>query len=233
VSQPALCHDSGVERRRIRVDMHTHCEYSFDSQTPLEEQANAIRAAGLDAVCATDHDTIEGALRLREIADGFRVIVGEEINSRDGEVIGLFLERAVPADLSAEDTIGRIKEQGGLVVVPHPFSPSRPQHLRRETLERLWPQIDAIEVLNGRQAFPSDNEKAVAFARGRRIPGTAGSDAHQSSEIGLAFVELPDFVTAVELRDALASGTVHRRSTNVAAQLLTRLGVGRGARHGS
>jgi predicted metal-dependent phosphoesterase TrpH len=213
--------------------MHTHCEYSFDSRTPLEQQAEAIRAAGLDAVCATDHDTIEGALRLRELADGFRVIVGEEINSRDGEIIGLFLERVIPPGLSAEETISRIREQGGLVTVPHPFSPSRPQHFRRETLERLWPQVDAIEVLNGRDAFPSDNDKAAAFARERRIPGTAGSDAHEASELGLAFVEVPDFTTAAELRDALASGTVHRRATNPAAQLLTRLGIGRGARHGS
>jgi len=213
--------------------MHTHCGYSFDSRTPLAEQADAIRAAGLDAVCATDHNTIEGALRLREIADGFRVIVGEEIGSRDGEIIGLFLERAVPADLSAEETISRIKEQGGLVVVPHPFSPSRPQQLRREALERLWPQIDALEVLNGRETFPSDNGKAAAVARERRIPGTAGSDAHQASEIGLAFAEVPDFATAEELRDALRGGSVHRRSTNVAADLLARLGVGKGGRHGS
>src|SRR5207244_7517285 len=82
-----------VSRGKIRVDMHTHCEASPDSRTPLAEQARAVRAAGLDVVCATDHNTIDGALRLREMADGFRVIVGEEVSSRDGELIGLFLDQ--------------------------------------------------------------------------------------------------------------------------------------------
>ncbi|HLZ48669.1 MAG TPA: PHP domain-containing protein, partial [Candidatus Limnocylindria bacterium] len=132
--------------------MHTHCEYSPDSRTPVAVQALAIKAAGLDVVCATDHNTIEGALRLRDLADGFRVIVGEEISSRDGEIIGLFLEQAIPRDLSAEETIDRIHAQGGLVSVPHPYSHNRIYRLRREALERVWPTIDAIEVFNAREA---------------------------------------------------------------------------------
>lgn len=195
--------------------MHTHCDASPDSATPVEVQAVAIRKAKLDVVCATDHNTIEGAVRLREIADGFRVIVGEEIRSADGEIIGLFLDRVVPPDLSAEDTIARIKEQGGLVVVPHPFSPTRPRPLLRTVLDRLWPQIDALEVLNGRKEFPADNAKAAEYARERGIPGTAGSDAHRASDIGRAFVEVAEFASAEELRQALRTGSVRRRSTFV------------------
>src|SRR2546427_6389611 len=138
---------------KLKVDMHTHSEYSPDSRTPLGVQAAAIKAAGLHVVCATDHNTIEGALRLRELADGFRVIVGEEVSTRDGEMIGLFLEKAIPRDLSGEETIARIKDQGGIVSVPHPFSRNRLYHLRREALERLWPQIDCIEIFNAREAF--------------------------------------------------------------------------------
>src|SRR5258708_40374255 len=111
--------------KKIKLDMHTHCEYSPDSRTPVAVQALAIKAAGLDVVCATDHNTIEGALRLRELADGFRVIIGEEVSSRDGEIIGLFLEKAIPRDLSAEETIARIHDQGGLVSVPHPYTHNR------------------------------------------------------------------------------------------------------------
>ena len=107
-----------TELRRVRVDTHTHSEYSPDSRTPLAEQARALRDAAIDIVCATDHNTIDGALRLREMADGFRVIVGEEISSRDGEIIGLFLERAVTRDRSGEETIARIHDQGGIVIVP-------------------------------------------------------------------------------------------------------------------
>ncbi len=202
--------------------MHTHCDASPDSNTSVEEQANAIRAARVDAVCATDHNTIDGALRLREIAQGFRVILGEEIRSSDGEIIGLFLDRVVPPDLSAEETISRIKAQGGIVVVPHPFSPSRPNPIRRGVLDRLWPQIDALEVINGREEFPADNKKAASYARERGIPGTAGSDAHRATEIGRAYVEIDDFTSAQELLQALRSGVVRRRPTGPVGRLLGR-----------
>jgi predicted metal-dependent phosphoesterase TrpH len=195
--------------------MHTHCEASSDSSTPIEEQARAIRAAGLDAVCATDHNTIDGALRLREIAVGFRVIVGEEIASREGEVIGLFLDFAIPPNLSADETFARIKAQGGLVVIPHPFSPARPLQLREQTLDRLWPEIDALEVLNGREEFPSDNKRAARYARERGIPGTAGSDAHRAAEIGRAYMEIDDFSSPKELLVGLGSGAVRRRMSPI------------------
>jgi predicted metal-dependent phosphoesterase TrpH len=196
--------------RTIRLDMHTHCEYSPDSETPVAEQARAITALGLDVVCATDHNTIEGALRLRELADGFRVIIGEEVSSREGELIGLFLEHPVPRDLSAEETIAAIHEQGGLVSVPHPFSHNRPAHLRRETLDRLWPQIDALEILNARELDAADNRKAEAYARERNIPGAAGSDAHRIEDLGRAWLACPDFSGPEDFLDAIRLGTVVR-----------------------
>src|SRR5213596_3015342 len=136
--------------------MHTHSEASPDSRTKVADQARAVRAAGLDVVCATDHNTILGALRMREIADGFRVVVGEEISSRDGEIIGLFLESAIPRDLTGEETIARIHDQGGLVVISHPFSRNRRFHLRRSVLDRVYKDIDCIEVFNAREAFTQD-----------------------------------------------------------------------------
>jgi predicted metal-dependent phosphoesterase TrpH len=191
--------------------MHTHCEYSPDSRTPIAVQALAIRAAGLDVVCATDHNTIDGALRLREGADGFRVVVGEEISTRDGEIIGLFLEKAVPRDLSAEETIARIHDQGGLVSVPHPFSHNRIYRIRREALERVWPTIDAIEVFNAREALANDNRRALAFALANRIPGAVGSDAHRPWEIGRAFLECPDFTGRDDFIAAITQGAVTGR----------------------
>jgi predicted metal-dependent phosphoesterase TrpH len=173
--------------------MHTHCEASPDSRTPIAEQARGVRAARIDVICATDHNTIDGALRLRELADGFRVIIGEEISSRDGEIIGLFLERAVPRDLSGDETIARIHEQGGLAVVPHPFSINRRYHMRRASLDRLRSQIDALEIFNAREAIFLNNRSAAGYAHEHDILGTAGSDAHRASEIGRAYVEMPDF----------------------------------------
>ena len=205
--------------------MHTHSEYSPDSRTPLAAQAAALKAAGIDVVCATDHNTIEGALRLREIADGVRVIVGEEISSRDGEIIGLFLEKPVPRDKSAEETIELIHAQGGLVSVPHPFSRNRLYHIRRSALERVYSLIDCIEVFNAREAFAADNRRAEAFAKERKIPGAVGSDAHRTSEIGRAWLEMDEFADRDGFLAALPSGAVHGRLTGSAIHLATRFDV--------
>ena len=210
---------------KLKVDMHTHTEYSPDSRTPVKTQAAAIKAAGLDVVCATDHNTIEGALRLREIADGFRVVVGEEVSTRDGDMIGLFLEKAVPRDLSAEETIARIHDQGGLVSVPHPFSRNRLFHLRRAALDRVWKDIDCIEIFNAREAFTQDNLRAAAFAREKNIPGAVGSDAHRASEIGRAWVEVEEFEGREDFIAALREGSVIGKLTGNYIHVLTRLDV--------
>jgi predicted metal-dependent phosphoesterase TrpH len=205
------------EPRRLRVDMHTHTEASPDCETSIGDQARAVEAVGLDVVCATDHNTIEGALRLRELASRFRVIVGEEVSSRDGEIIGLFLTEIVARDLSGEETIARIHDQGGLVVVPHPFSHNRPDHIRSQALDRIWPQIDAIEIFNAREAFAADNEKAAAYARERRLAGAAGSDAHRAVDVGRAYVEMPDFADSAGFLASLRQGVV--RGERVATRL--------------
>lgn len=204
--------------------MHTHCEYSPDSRTPVTVQALAIKAAGLDVVCATDHNTIDGALRLRELAGagGFRVIVGEEVSSLDGEIIGLFLEKAVPRGLSAEETIARIHGQGGLVSVPHPFSHNRIYHLRREALERVWRTIDAIEIFNAREALAADNRRADAFAKAHDIPGAVGSDAHRPWELGGAYLEVDDFAGRDDFIAAVRGGRVEGRLAGHSIHFWTR-----------
>ena len=210
---------------RLKLDMHTHSEYSPDSRTPLEAQAKALVAKGIDVVCATDHNTIEGALRLRELATSLRVIVGEEVTSRDGEIIGLFLETAIPRGLSGEETIARIHDQGGIVSVPHPFSRNRLYHIKRAALERLWQQIDCIEVFNAREAFAADNLRAAAFAKEHDIPGAVGSDAHRTSEIGRAWLEIDEFTDQQSFVQAVRSGSVHGSLTGSAIHLATRYDV--------
>lgn len=202
--------------------MHTHCEHSRDSRTPVAAQAAAIRRAGLDVVCATDHDTIDGALRLREWADGFRVVVGEEITSRDGDLIGLFLERAVPRGLSAEETIARIHDQGGLASVPHPFSRNRLNHIRREALERTAGTVDLVEVFNARELTGAENRRAAAWAAEHGIVGAAGSDAHRTFELGHAWLEMDDFADRDTFLASARGGTVHGRLTGVLVHVLTR-----------
>ncbi len=208
--------------------MHTHTEHSRDCQTPIAAQARAIVAAGLDAVCVTDHDTVAGALALREIADGFRVIVGEEITTRDGEILGLFLSEPIPPELSAEETAARVHDQGGIVCVPHPFSRNRPRHLRRDVLDRIWPQVDALEILNARELSAADNRKAQRFAEERRLAGAAGSDAHRSEDVGRAYVEMEDFDSAQDFLESLHRGTVRGRLVERGGGLTDRYAAFRG-----
>jgi predicted metal-dependent phosphoesterase TrpH len=209
----------------LKLDMHTHTEYSPDSRTSIEAQAKALIAKGIDVVCATDHNTIEGALRLRDLATSLRVIVGEEVTSRDGEIIGLFLAKPIPRGLSAEETISRIHDQGGVVSVPHPFSRNRLYHIKRAALERVWQQIDCIEVFNAREAFAADNLRAAAFAAERKIPGAVGSDAHRVSEIGRAWLEIDEFTDQAGFIASVRGGAVHGTLTGSAIHLATRYDV--------
>ena len=211
--------------RKVRVDMHMHTEYSRDSRQSLRVFAAAAEQAGLNVVCVTDHDTVEGALRLREMNTALRVIVGEEIYTRDGELIGLFLERAIPPGLPLDESIARIREQNGVAYVPHPFSRNRLRHVRRSVLERSVPLLDAVEVFNAREAFAADNARALAFAVRHNLPGGAGSDAHRPNEIGRAYVEIPDFATRDEFLVSLRSGLVSGTLSGIRAHLRTRYDV--------
>jgi predicted metal-dependent phosphoesterase TrpH len=229
LSSPArpVPHTRGVTARRIRLDMHLHTEHSVDSDATVADQLAALASAGIDVVCVTDHNTIAGAQRMREAAgDGLRVIVGEEISTRDGELLGLFLDRPVPAELSCEEAIALVHEQGGIVSVPHPFSRNRPRHLRRDALDRVWPQIDCLEIFNAREISAAENQRAAAYARERNIPGAAGSDAHRASDVGRAWIEIDDFTAPEDLLEALRTGAVHGRlapSENPLAALVRRL----------
>jgi predicted metal-dependent phosphoesterase TrpH len=212
-------------KKRVKVDMHMHSQYSPDSRMRTAVQVRRIKEVGLDVACATDHNTIVGGLRLREAADGFRVIVGSEILSRDGEIVGLFLEKDVPMRLSAEETIARIRDQGGVVSIPHPFSRNRLNHVRRLALDRIRASVDAIEVFNAREAFAGDNLRATRYAEEHGIAGAVASDSHRPSEIGGAWLEIDDFTDAAGFVAALRSGTVNGTLTGQLIHLWTRLDV--------
>jgi predicted metal-dependent phosphoesterase TrpH len=176
----------------IKVDLHVHTCHSVDGSLSPETIVEACPKNGVGALAITDHNTIAGALAVRQIAP-FPVIVGQEISTLHGEMTGLFLEEQVPRDLSALETLGLVKEQGGLVGVPHPFDRLRPESLERQVLEEIGGELDFVEGLNGRVTLPEDNRRAQEFARRKGVPCTAGSDAHIAYELGHAYLEMDHF----------------------------------------
>jgi predicted metal-dependent phosphoesterase TrpH len=214
----------------ISVDLHLHTCCSYDCATPLREVVRASRRAGLDCVAVTDHNTVRGALQMRDSGD-FRVIVGEEISTTHGEMLGFFLSELVPRGLSPLETIDLIKAQGGLVCIPHPLGrrpftalhdmgdsrESRYKPSQRVTgangllTEEVLARVDMVEVINSRTPFRSTWEAVTRLASLSRLPLTAGSDAHTAGEIGNARVQMPDFVDArsflISLRQGQPSGS--------------------------
>ncbi|MBN1153023.1 MAG: PHP domain-containing protein [Dehalococcoidia bacterium] len=211
----------------IAADLHLHTCYSYDCATRLTDVADRSRKAGLDCVAVTDHNTIAGALRLRD-SGTIRVIVGEEISTTHGEMIGLFLSELVPRGLPPGETIERIKGQGGLVCIPHPlgrrpfpansavgtvrdgrFSPSaRITRANALLTEDVIARVDLLEAINSRTPFPSTWRAVSRLVALCGLPLTAGSDAHTAREIGRARVLMEDFADAPGFMAAIHTAKV-------------------------
>jgi predicted metal-dependent phosphoesterase TrpH len=196
----------------LRIDLHVHTTYSEDCWVPLEKVIEAVSKSGVEAIAVTDHNELEGALRLAEMAP-FPVIVGEEVASQQGEIAGLFLHEWIPPGLPMEETIARIRQQGGLVYIPHPLARDVPSALGRQNLEAIIDNVDIVEGFNARILWQADNLAAQQIAGQRHIPLAAGSDAHFAGEIGRAGVEVDTCTTPQELLDGLRSGHIFGRRT--------------------
>lgn len=194
----------------VRVDFHVHSFASPDSLTRPEEVLAAMDRRGLDLVAITDHNTIEGALALKELAP-HRVIVGEEVRTTQGELLAYFIHEAIPPDLPPEEAIARIRAQGGVVAVSHPLDRLRREAMGFRYVVRLIDKIDALEVYNARCLWGGDNQRAEKMARAHGLLALAGSDAHTAGEIGAAWVELPAFTDAQGLLAALREGQIRGR----------------------
>jgi predicted metal-dependent phosphoesterase TrpH len=181
-----------------RADIHVHSKYSGlarlgflrfpESVNEPRDIVKQASLAGLNQVCVADHNTIHGGLKAKEHEKDFRsveVIVGEEVSTRDGEILGLFLQEEVPKGLSAIETIERIRAQDGLVVSPHPFS----KHVPALGLKVDLLNIDGLEVLNAGHVDGYANDKASQHAASGRWAQMGGSDSHSLNTIGCAYTE--------------------------------------------
>jgi predicted metal-dependent phosphoesterase TrpH/glycosyltransferase involved in cell wall biosynthesis len=177
----------------INADLHIHSNYSKDCVNPVDGILATAREIGLGAIAIADHNEIEGAFLARELAKGDPfVIVAEEVKTAEGEVIGLFLNKAIPPALSFDETLSLIKEQGGLVYVPHPFDGLRTTPTYRAMVDNLH-RIDVIEIYNAKVALSSFNLSAERFAAKYNVVAGAGSDAHVLQALGTAMIRMPRF----------------------------------------
>jgi len=191
-----------------KADLHTHTKYSGMSKLrfirfpdAVSDPVEVVRAAekrGLDVVCVTDHNTIRGAKMAEKVAGNVEVIVGEEVSTADGEVIGLFVNEEIPSGLSAEETIDRIHAMGGLAVAPHPFS-AHCSSLANLVFEL---KLDGVELFNAFHRDGYTNDIAQRLCENLAVAKTGGSDAHAPMMVGDAYTTF-DGSTAEELRKAI------------------------------
>ncbi len=206
------------------VDLHCHTNASFDSLADPLAVVRAARDRGITHLAITDHDRIDGALRAREAAiPGITILVGEEIKTSGGDLIAVFLEEAVPPGLSPAETIARVRAQGGLVGIPHPFDRYRGSIGKADdALRALAGLVDWVETHNARIVGGKGNELAAEFAREVGLPGVAVSDAHSVLEVGVAATRLEgDPSTPAGLLAALASARLVPGRATYFARLLT------------
>ncbi|MGB7539485.1 MAG: PHP-associated domain-containing protein [Anaerolineales bacterium] len=193
-----------------RVDFHTHTVYSKDGLTGIRAYIESARRAGLQRIAVTDHNTIRGALEAFALAPDL-IIPGEEIMTREGELLGYYVREEIPKGLAPEEAISRLRNQGAVISVSHPFDRLRRGAWKADALARIVPLVDAVEGFNSRCLFPADNRNAADFARSRRLPITAGSDAHAAFELGASGLELPPFHDGPSLLAALRGARVFGR----------------------
>lgn len=189
----------------LRVEFHCHTNASKDSLTAPQSLVAAARRKGIDRLIITDHNTIAGA-RATQALDPELVIVGEEIMTTRGEILAAFVIEEIPPHLSPIETIERLKEQSAFISVSHPFDTLRKGGWREPDLLEILPQVDAIEVYNSRCMFPSFNRAAREFAEKHNIPGTVGSDAHATFEVGRSLMLLEQVSGPDDMRNVIPRG---------------------------
>ncbi|WP_255149920.1 PHP domain-containing protein [Halorarius halobius] len=192
----------------LRAELHCHSSLSYDGRDPVDLLLGQAEAVGLDAIAVTDHDEIDASVTAAKRAPDYGLvgIPGMEVTSEAGHVLALGVEELVPAGLPFTETLERIREQGGIAVVPHPFQKSRHGVAAHVTSEELA-GADAIEVYNSRLLTGRSNRRAERFAAAHRCPMTAGSDAHIAEMVGQAVTEIDaDERTVEAVLEAITEG---------------------------
>ena len=193
-----------------QVELHSHTHWSKDCAVDFDAIIRRCERLAIDRIAITDHNTADGALAIQKIAPNL-VIVGEEIMTAQGELLGYFMKETIPAGLSPEETIRQLRDQGAVISVSHPFDRLRKGAWHEEDLLKIIDKVDAIESFNARCLFGQDNERALAFAEQHNLIGTIGSDAHSHVEYGRALARMQPFEGAMDFLAALRTAEFVRR----------------------
>lgn len=192
----------------IKVDFHTHSQISPDGALSALNYRRALERGVLDCIAVTDHNDITMAKQLKK-AFGDHIIIGEEITTNQGEIIGLFLKEVVKPHMSAKETVKAIHDQGGLVYIPHPFETVR-SGINIDVLDTISSGVDVLEVHNGRAIFQDKSKAALEWATKNNVPGAAASDSHGPAGWGKTYTVLSDIPTRETLLELLGDAVFKR-----------------------
>lgn len=204
----------------LRLDLHNHTKWSKDCLVEFDAILRLCDQRGIDRIAITDHNTAEGALQMQALAPD-RVIVGEEIMTTQGEILAYYVKETVPEGLTPTETIQRLRDQGAVISVSHPFDRLRQGAWQLPDLLAIAPLVDAIEVFNARCLFKADNTEAEVFAKEHGLAGTAGSDSHTFPEYGhgLTLMRPFDIDDPEDFLDALHSAGYVKKLSSPAVHL--------------
>ena len=191
---------------KINVELHTHTNYSHDSNLFNWLYLIMLKLKNINAVAITDHNEVEGAIKFKKFLKkhGIEVIVGEEIFTTKGEIIGLFIKEKINPGLSPRETMLKIKEQSGLVYIPHPYDEKRYKTVLVESeISANLDLIDIIEIHNGRNIKDHFSEKQLEIAEKYKKVKSVGSDAHTFFELGRNYISMLNFNTSNEFYNNL------------------------------
>lgn len=208
---------------KIKVDLHVHTSHSLCARLSPKQIERAARRLGIAALAITDHNTMAGVREVQAAVKSLKIICAEEIRTKQGEIIGYFLKEEIPPGLSPQETVERIREQGGLVAVPHPFDRLRSSRLRKPAIEALIGSIDMIEIFNARTMFIEEDRDLLARALAAGAVPIAASDAHLPIEVGRACMEMEDFSAPQEFLENLRNATIVARKSPLWVHLVTKV----------
>lgn len=194
--------------KRLKIDLHIHTNHSKDGKMSPEDLVRKAKNMGFDAIAVTDHGTIKGAVETeriaKRIAKDMIVIVGQEVNTDNGEILAYGIREDIKEEEDIVKTCKEIKQKNGFLIIPHPFDPMRKGAGKR--IAEVMEYADAVEGFNERTIVSRFNDKSMAFVRENGVSAVAGSDAHFLEEFGKTYMLIDSKKETKDILEAIKEG---------------------------